>query len=254
MRGSIYVLFIALLAGTVMAQQPPVTTTTPIYTALPTDVQPQLRNNRTFVPVRVISQQFGATVSWAPATSTVTLQQAGQPNIVLIIGSRTARVGTTTVTLDAAPFIELGRTMVPLRFIAESYGAPVAYNAPTNSVYVYRGDRVYVLPLISMRTGIVIANPRPGELVRNPILVQGQGNVFEGSLVIEVQDMGGRVIARSQATAGMGGFYPFSTRVNYNMPTEDAVPGRIVVYSQDGRGNGQILARTSVDVTLASTQ
>jgi hypothetical protein len=245
-----------LFAQVVFAQQtpPPQVPSRPIYTAVRSDVSPQVRAGRTFVPVRVITEQFGAKVLWQPNTQSVLIQQTGQREIRLVVNSRTATIGGTTVTLDAAPFIFQGRTLVPLRFIAESYGTPIAYDAATASVNFTRDNRFYVLPLESTKSGVVIADPKIGELVRNPIRVQGQANVFEGALIIEVQDTRGTVIARTFATAGMGGFYPFSTLVYYNMPTEEAVSGRIVVYSEDGRGDGHVLARDSVNVLLASTQ
>ncbi|MHB9134503.1 MAG: stalk domain-containing protein [Armatimonadota bacterium] len=244
-----------ILAGGAMAQQPapPTSPSPPIYTALVTDVSPELRAGRTFVPIRVISEQFGATVRWMPETQSVEIRRQNQPTITLVINSRLAHVGDQNVTLDAAPFISLNRTMVPLRFIAESYGVPISYNAQTNSVFLPRGDRIYILPLQSTRTGIYIADPKPSMLVRNPILVQGQGNVFEGHLNIEVRDSRGRVLGSTFATAGMGGFYPFSTRIYYNLPSEDAADGSIVVYSINGKGDGKVLARAAVRVRLAST-
>lgn len=237
-----------LLLSSAMAQQPP------IYTPIRSDVEPQLRNGRTFVPLRVISEQLDARVDWQPVNRTVMIQRPQQPTITLTIGAAAALVNGRTITLDAAPFIIQGRTMVPLRFIAEQYGVPVAYDTPTRSVRLYRADRVYILPFPDTRSGIVIAYPTRGQLVRNPILVQGQANVFEGALIIEVQDTHGGVITRTYATAGMGAFYPFSMKVFYNQPGEDAIDGRIVVYAQDASGNGKILARDSVDVRLASTQ
>ena len=225
-----------------------------IYTALPTDVQPEIRAGRTFVPVRVISEQFGATVQWQPQQQMVLIQQANQPDIRLTIGSTTAQVGDRTVTLDAAPFITQGRTMVPLRFIAESYGVPITYDTATRTVRLTRAGRLYILPLESLRSGVVIETPVANQLVRNPILVQGVGNVFEGNLQVEVRDAGGRVLSRTFTTAGMGGFYPFSIEVFYNNPFDDAIDGSIVVYSQNGRGDGRILAQDTVRVRLASTR
>jgi hypothetical protein len=53
--------------------------------------------------------------------------------LVLTIDSRTARIGPAAQTLDAAPFIEGGRTMVPFRFIGEQLGATVGWEASTST-------------------------------------------------------------------------------------------------------------------------
>jgi hypothetical protein len=246
-------LLMAAVGVWAQADIPPEQPERPIYTALRTDVAPVVREGRTFVPLRAIAEQFNAQVTWLPATRQVSIVRPNAPNIRLTVGEPTALVGDQQVALDVAPFIRDGRTLVPLRFIAETYQVPVSYNPTTRSVRLTRENRIYVLPLESLRAGIYIYDPQPGELVRNPVRVQGQANVFEGALTVEVQDDRGRVLGRTIATAGMGGFYPFSVPIYYNLPSEDPVRGKIVVYSQNGRGDGRILARDEVDVVLAST-
>ena len=245
MRILIVVVSLAL-AGLMWAQQP-------IYTPIISDVSPEMRDGRTFVPVRIISERFGATVQWLPQEQVALITRANQPVIRLTIGSTTARIDDRTVTLEAAPYLTLGRTMAPLRFISESYGIPVSYDTATRTVRLPQQDRLYILTFPSTRSGVVIETPVANQLARNPILVQGVGNVFEGHLEIEVRDAGGGVISHTFTIAGMGGFYPFSAQVYYNNPSEDPITGALVVFSRDGRGNGRILAQDSVTVRLAST-
>lgn len=242
-------IFALLLLAVIAWAQAPLT-----YTAIRSDVPPELRGGRTFVPVRVISEQFGATVRWQPQGRQVTIERPNAPTIHLTIGSTSTQVGERAVTLDAAPYTTSGRTMVPMRFIAESYGIPVAYHAATATVRLTRENRLYILSLPSTRAGVTIETPAPNALVRNPILVQGVGNVFEGHLEIEVRDARGGVLSHTFATAGMGAFYPYSTTVYYNNPSDDAIDGRIVVFSRNGRGDSQILAQASIPVRLASTR
>lgn len=40
------------------------------------------------------------------------------------------------VATDVPPFISKGRTLVPIRFVAEALGYPVTYDATTKTVYV----------------------------------------------------------------------------------------------------------------------
>lgn len=57
----------------------------------------------------------------------------------LAIGSRRVEIspaGSGGLTLEAAPFLEGGRAMVPLRLIAEGLGAEVAWDAATETVTV----------------------------------------------------------------------------------------------------------------------
>ena len=57
---------------------------------------------------------------------------ASSKTIVLSIGSTVATVAGSHVTLDAAPFVASGRTMLPVRFIAEAMGAGVSYKTKAN--------------------------------------------------------------------------------------------------------------------------
>lgn len=64
---------------------------------------------------------------------------ASQPVVIrLTIGKSTASVGTDSVALDAAPYIDKasGRTMVPVRFIAEAFGATVRWDAGLRRVTI----------------------------------------------------------------------------------------------------------------------
>lgn len=58
--------------------------------------------------------------------------------IKLYVGSTTAYVNGKTVKLDTAPFIDKssGRTLVPVRFIAESFNAQVSYDANKKEVTI----------------------------------------------------------------------------------------------------------------------
>ena len=51
------------------------------------DVKPYISDNRTFVPVRFISEQLGASLNWNSETETVTITKDDE-SIKLIIGSK----------------------------------------------------------------------------------------------------------------------------------------------------------------------
>lgn len=59
--------------------------------------------------------------------------------IVLQVNSPTAVVNGETVELDVAPYIDpgSGRTLVPIRFISESLGYIVLWNAESKNVYIH---------------------------------------------------------------------------------------------------------------------
>ena len=87
-------------------------------------VNPQLINDRTMVPMRKIFEVFEADVQWEGETETVTAVTE-EKTIVLQINNNVAKVINASgdaeeIILDSAPVIVEGRTLVPVRFIAES--------------------------------------------------------------------------------------------------------------------------------------
>lgn len=99
------------------------------------DAAPVIVDNTTLVPMRMIFETFGATVNWDAATKTITAVK-GNTTIVLRIGSKTAKKNNQDLALTVAPQLIDGRTMVPLRFVSESLGARVDWNAATKTVTI----------------------------------------------------------------------------------------------------------------------
>ena len=90
----------------------------------------------TLVPIRVISEAFGAEVDWDGETKTVTVS-CGECKVIVTVGSKTALVNGEEKTLEEAPELtDGGFSMIPLRFISESLGATVGYDNATAQITV----------------------------------------------------------------------------------------------------------------------
>lgn len=96
---------------------------------------PYIENDRTMVPIRVITEKLGANVGWDGAEYKVTITQNGK-KIVLTIGSLVADVNGVATELDTAPVIKNDTTMVPLRFVSETLGYGVEYVPASRQVIV----------------------------------------------------------------------------------------------------------------------
>ena len=104
-------------------------------TEIQMDTAPFIKDSRTFVPVRFISENLGAKVSWNSDTREVKIE-SGDNVITLIIGNLTLVKNGTEIQMDTAPFIKDSRTFVPVRFISENLGAKVSWNSDTREVIV----------------------------------------------------------------------------------------------------------------------
>jgi len=142
-------------------QQPPAGAATAAGT-LTFDVPPMLVDGRVLVPMRGIFEALGAEVDWNAATQTATGTKDGI-EVVLTIGSRSPTVNGRVVPIDVPGIITGGRTLVPLRFIAESLGVAVDWNAATQMVTI-TSDSVGVLTVMVVSEPIRTPAPaRPAE-------------------------------------------------------------------------------------------
>lgn len=101
------------------------------------DSEPVIINQRTLLPVRTIIEEIGGTVDWNRETQEITLTYQGD-TIRLVIDSTTAYLNDTAITLDTAPIIINGRTMLPIRFIAESFHFDVTLDSQTQTITIMK--------------------------------------------------------------------------------------------------------------------
>lgn len=100
---------------------------------------PIISNGRTLVPIRAIIEAFNGQVFWDELTQTVTLKMENN-TLKLQIDRTKAFLNDREYTLDVAPQIINGRTMLPIRFIAESFNLGVAWNDTEQQVYIVRNS------------------------------------------------------------------------------------------------------------------
>ena len=109
-------------------------------------VNPQIINDRTVVPFRKIFNALGVTddnILWNGETKTVTAKKDDltiELQINNVTAKKTIEGNTKEITLDSAPVIMDGRTLVPLRFIAESLGKTVGWDAANKTAVIIDFD------------------------------------------------------------------------------------------------------------------
>lgn len=109
-------------------------------TSVSIDVPPQIVQGRTLLPIKWVAEPLGASVAWDPVERKVTVV-LDMTTLELWIGKSTARVNGSSVAIDpqnaaVVPLIVSGRTMLPVRFVAEQLGAKVEYDAVGRSVTI----------------------------------------------------------------------------------------------------------------------
>ena len=101
------------------------------------DVEPTLINDRTMVPMRVIFEALGAKVDWDGTTQTA-IGVTKNTTIKITIGKDYLLKNDNIVVLDSPAVVISGRTLVPVRAIAESFDCVVNWYGETQVVEILK--------------------------------------------------------------------------------------------------------------------
>ena len=94
------------------------------------DVMPVIEAGSTLVPVRYVGYALGAEVDWDPVSRMVTLDLEGN-RLTFFVDEMLPGMNVPARLIN-------GRSMVPLRFVAEFFGATVNWDAATRTVEIVR--------------------------------------------------------------------------------------------------------------------
>jgi uncharacterized repeat protein (TIGR02543 family) len=96
-------------------------------------------NLRTLLPVRAVVEAAGGTIAWEASTQKVTIVR-NDKKLELWIGRNVAKVNNLSTYIDTdpkvVPIIMSGRTLLPLRFVAEALALDVQWNAATQTITI----------------------------------------------------------------------------------------------------------------------
>ena len=102
---------------------------------LASPVAPIIENGTTFVPLRLISENLNATVSYDNESKTISITSKGT-SMFLTLGSTSVKVNNDVISLAIAPRSINGTTMVPLRFISENLNCKVNWDAKNQLITI----------------------------------------------------------------------------------------------------------------------
>jgi len=173
-----------------------------------TDVKvekPFVTNGVTLVPLRVLTEAFGAEVNWDSEEQSITLNYNDRI-IKLYINKKEVTVDGEQAVLLEAPIINNNITMVPLRFITENFGAEVKYDDKTAQISVTKeiaGDnsiKDYAL-ILKKTTKSKVGDSFYGWSINYPKGLKISDRFFEGTytdFVADDQSYGIRIVIWKQ--------------------------------------------------------
>ena len=99
------------------------------------DTAPAIYNDYTLLPIRAVTEAIGGTVDWEATEKKVTLKRDYHV-VILRIDDASAFVDGRITILAAKPRIENDRTLIPLRFAAESLDCIVDWDPDTARITI----------------------------------------------------------------------------------------------------------------------
>lgn len=91
----------------------------------------------TLIPIRGVSEALDASVKWNDKMRSVTITKGGH-KMILFIDSDDALMDGEDMELEIPAMIKNGRTMVPLRFVMETFNVGVDWDQNTRTVEITR--------------------------------------------------------------------------------------------------------------------
>lgn len=115
------------------------------------DVMPVIRHDRTYLPLRAVTEELGYTVKWDQVKKEVTLTK-DKKAVVMTIGKKSYRQNGKDMAMDVAPYLEKDRTFIPAYYLGKATGLSVRWMPKERIVTVgtypqkdvNAGDRIYV--------------------------------------------------------------------------------------------------------------
>ncbi|MCE5170636.1 phosphodiester glycosidase family protein [Paenibacillus profundus] len=117
-----------------------------------------MKSNRTFVPIRYLSEQLKYDVNWDPKTKGIEISK-GEDKVSFTLGQKKAKVNDTVKEMDAVPFKEGGTTYVPIRFVSEAMKLQLEWDKAGSALVFQNGQDAHKLPVISTTRKISASTP-----------------------------------------------------------------------------------------------
>lgn len=99
------------------------------------ETAPMVVNGRTLIPIRAVMEAMGGTVDYDAKEQKIMLKKDND-TLEMWIGKADIKLNGSIKTMDTAPVILNGRTMVPVRFVAENFGYSVTWKSAEQTVVI----------------------------------------------------------------------------------------------------------------------
>lgn len=165
-----------------------------------TDAVPAAKDGRVYLPFRTVFEALGATVGSDAAAGTVTAIRDGR-TLTMTIGSTSATMlengKTTSLVMDAAPYVQDRRTYVPIRFAAQAFDCAVGWDSAARTAVVVDAQKAVADALAGSKYTLL-------DKLAAYNATQATGNqAMTGTAKVNIDALGGNLLTGDCATTGV---------------------------------------------------
>ncbi|MFS0726429.1 copper amine oxidase N-terminal domain-containing protein [Paenibacillus sp. 1P07SE] len=172
-------------------------------------VQPIVRDGRTLVPLRFVSEGFGAKVDFNAQQKTIAIMHSGN-TISLTLGSKTMVINGQSRGMDVVPTVYSNVTYLPLRDIGEALGKKV--------VYLPKKDfQTYSLIILRDPDATSIENLNLTRVL--DLLYQGKSVVYSDRYLVVIKE-NDQLLMRQLSSSSYADFTTFAYKEYIEVPNE----------------------------------
>ncbi|HCX61175.1 stalk domain-containing protein [Sedimentibacter sp.] len=128
------------------------------------DPESFIKNDRTFVPIRIIAEELDAEVSWDNEKRTVHISKDDM-QVSLVIDSHLIEYTIDNETIynlsDVAPLIQEDRTFVPIRLVSNALGVGIDWDNDKRAVVINSKEKSSVEPFFDVN----ISSVKSGQVI-----------------------------------------------------------------------------------------
>lgn len=101
------------------------------------DLEGLIRKNHTYFSLKDLGEVLGVKVEWIERKRLIEISGLDKRTISLELGSTTAKIDGTEVTIELAPIFENGKTYLPVRILVQLLGGDISYIKQNND-HIYK--------------------------------------------------------------------------------------------------------------------
>ncbi|WP_024628765.1 MULTISPECIES: stalk domain-containing protein [unclassified Paenibacillus] len=105
-----------------------------------------LSNNRILIPLRVVSSNLGADVTWYKDGKSIRIK-TDEKEIWLVANFKNARVNEQIIGMDSPVELIENTAYVPLRFVSQTLGAKLEWNPQTKQVTIHLNNQDMIVSM-----------------------------------------------------------------------------------------------------------